>query len=543
MKHLLLLLALFIGATAYSQCSEFDNLLKQGDNYLRGNRTDYQEAINAYTAAILACGDRAGEAKLRITKMVVDINRLTENAVAAKKKVSKTLEQVEEQKTATEEQRRRAKEEQQKTEETLKKLQEANEDFVRGFLQNARKDMSGRRCKDALEKIKTAAELGVLKEEVCNVYLENADSALFYNQFEWALESLKAAAEIRIPPPEEIGKTYLYIAEKSISPLQYELALESAKAVAALGVLKLEVSRIYLEIAFWHGEAGNTLRATGILDSAALLLGKKIDRSTPHRIAIETLDPIVYKKLMERYYPVMVPVEGGIFDMGCDPGDRCEDLHKQEVSSFQMAKYETTWWQYFLFCKATGNEFKSPEWSAEGDNPAVNVSWYDATAYCNWVSKQLGKREIIAKAAAENYSVPFRGGYRLPTEAEWEYAAGGGIKSRTQYAGTDDEGQLENFAWYSDNAGGRTQKVGTRNANPLGLHDMSGNVWEWCWDRYGDYPKKPQKDYLGLPDGSRRVVRGGSWDSFAERCRTAGRYYNNPGHRNSNLGFRLVFVP
>jgi len=261
----------------------------------------------------------------------------------------------------------------------------------------------------------------------------------------------------------------------------------------------------------------------------------------PHRKAIEVFDPAVYKKMMERYYPVMVQVEGGTFDMGCDPGDTCEDLHKQEVSSFQMAKYETTWWQYFLFCKATGNKYDSPDLDTEGDNPAVNVSWYDAAAYCNWVSRQLGKTEVIAKDADGKYSVPLRAVYRLPTEAEWEYGAKGGNRPEgTIYSGNN---ELDSVGWFNENSGDRTRAVGKKQANALGLYDMSGNVWEWCRDWYGDYPKKLKKDYDGAPEGSFRGLRGGSWDYRAEACRTAYRNYRYPVFRNGNIGFRLVFVP
>ena len=476
-------------------------------------------------------------------------------AQAEENRAKAALLQVKREQNATEEQRRiaeqnfkdaklattKAEQEQNKSKETLQKLQKTNEDFVLRFLQNARKDMSGGRYEDALEKIKTAEELKVLKEEVCNAYLEIADSSLLHNEFEVALKSVKAAATFGILPSDAIGKDYLDVAQKSILHLEYEVALESAKAAATLGVPKPEVSGIYLEIAFWHGEAGNSRRATGILDSAALLLDKKIDTNQPHRKAIEVFDPAVYKKMMERYYPVMVQVEGGTFDMGCDPGEKCEDLHKQEVSAFQMAKYETTWWQYALFCKATGNEYSSPGWGTEGHNPAVNVSWYDAVAYCNWVSKQLGKKEVIAKNADGKYSVTLRTGYRLPTEAEWEYGAKGGNRPEGKiYSGNN---ELDSVGWFNGNSGRRTRAVGKKQANALGLYDMSGNVWEWCWDWYSDYPKKLKKDYDGTPEGSDRVLRGGSWDSSAGYCRTAYRGGGDPDDRDNSLGFRLVFVP
>ncbi|HRI62179.1 MAG TPA: formylglycine-generating enzyme family protein, partial [Saprospiraceae bacterium] len=323
--------------------------------------------------------------------------------------------------------------------------------------------------------------------------------------------------------------------------LRYEDALQKIKAAASLGALKPEVAKAYLEIAFWYGETGNAQRAKNILDSAALVVSKKIDSDQPHRKAIESFDPGMYAKLMERYYPVMVQVEGGIFDMGCDPEKRCKDLHKQEVSSFQMAKYETTWWQYLLFCKATGHEYESPGWGTEGDNPAVYLSWYDAVKYCNWVSKQLGETEAISEKGDGKYSMSLRGVYRLPTEAEWEYAAKGGSRAdNTIYSGSND---LDSVGWYSDNSGSRARAVGQKKANGLGLYDMSGNVWEWCWDWYGDYKPNSEKDYKGPDNGSLRVIRGGSWLLPAGYCRAAYRDLNSPDSRYNYFGFRLVFVP
>ena len=549
-----------IAGWSYLRANHIAELAQEQKTLAEKKTQETADALKKVEQEKTATEEQRSIAQKKTLEAESNFQRAEENlkkAQAEENRAKAALLQVKREQSATDEQRRiaeqnfknaqlattKAEKEQKNAEETLIKLKKANEEFVQRFLQNARKDISDGRYKDALEKIKTAEGLGVLKEEVCNAYMENADSSLLHNEFEVALESVKAAATFGILSSEAIGKDYLNVAEKSILLLEFEVALEGAKAAAALGVLKPEVSGIYLEIAFWHGEAGNSLRATGILDSAALLLGKKTDRSQPHRKAIEAFNTIVYKKLMERYYPVMVPVEGGTFDMGCDPGEKCQDLHKQEVSAFQMAKYETTWWQYALFCKATGNEYSSPGWGTEGHNPAVNVSWYDAVAYCNWVSKQLGKKEVIAKNADGKYSVTLRTGYRLPTEAEWEYAAGGGNKSRNRYAGTDNENQLKDFAWYTENSGNGPRAAGTRNANLLDLYDMSGNVWEWCWDWYGDYPKVLKKDYDGPLVGSRRVLRGGSWTDLAEFCRSAYRYGNYPGFRTSPLGFRLVFVP
>lgn len=454
MKYLLYLFVLLTTVTAQGQCSEFDTLLKKGDDYLRRNKPNYQEAINAYTAAIIACSVRAGEAKQRITRMVNEINKLKESAISAEKQAKKAKDEAE---TA------------------LANLEKANADVVKLILENANREIFNLRYEDALQKIKAAASLGALKPEV-------------------------------------------------------------AKA--------------YLEIAFWYGEMGNIRRASGILDSAALLVNKKLDTDQPHRKSIEILDPAVYKKLMERYYPLMVPVEGGAFDMGCDTNEQCSDLHKQEVSAFQMAKYETTWWQYYLFCVATRHEYVSPGWGTEGDNPVVNVNWFDAAFYLNWVNNQFGLdtfyiMEYPKEATfGDSYDVTInpnaKKGYRLPTEAEWEYAAKGGNRpDKTIYSGSDD---LDAIGWHDSNSGSRTRAVGKKQPNALDLYDISGNAYEWCWDWYGDYPKEFKKDYNGLSEGSNRVIRGGSWNYGAEYCRSAFRYNYFPVNRSRIVGFRLVLV-
>jgi formylglycine-generating enzyme required for sulfatase activity len=150
----------------------------------------------------------------------------------------------------------------------------------------------------------------------------------------------------------------------------------------------------------------------------------------------------------------------------------------------------------------------------------IHVSWNDAVAYCEWLSEKTGKK------------------YRLPTEAEWEYAVRGGQKSKHyKYAGGD---ELSELAWYNENSGSKTHPVGGKKANELGLYDMSGNVWEWCQDWYGDYSSASQTNPTGASTGTRRVLRGGSWGYPDWNCRVSYRYFNSPTYRNINLGFRLA---
>ena len=182
----------------------------------------------------------------------------------------------------------------------------------------------------------------------------------------------------------------------------------------------------------------------------------------------------------------------------------------------------------------------------ESENcPVEQVSWWDVVLFCNKLSEQEGLEPFyILKEAKgmpgvdfECSDVEFRGlscrGYRLPTEAEWEYAARAGTQS-PRY------GELDEIAWYDANSGGRTQPVGRKRANAWGLYDMLGNVWEWTNDWSGDYPSGPAKDPEGPSTGSSRVARGGGWGDYARGARAAYRYGNSPGDRYGYLGFRLA---
>ena len=183
-------------------------------------------------------------------------------------------------------------------------------------------------------------------------------------------------------------------------------------------------------------------------------------------------------------------------------------------------------------------EVTQAEWQAVmGNNPSKflrlralsggEVSWEDVQAF-------IGR--LNARSGGERY--------RLPTEAEWEYAARAGTTTDT-YAGdlTNPRGNnpvLNGIAWYRQNSGSRTHPVGQKAPNGFGLHDMLGNVWEWVGDWYGDYPGGTVTDPAGPGSGSDGGVRGGCWRSFARTCRSAIRSRNSPGHRSSGLGFRLL---
>ena len=233
--------------------------------------------------------------------------------------------------------------------------------------------------------------------------------------------------------------------------------------------------------------------------------------------------------------PEMIKVSGGTFRMGCTQEQQgsCDDdespLHSVTVSSFQIGKYEITQGQWKLIMGTTirqqrdkaGSDYSIYKIVGEGDNyPMYYVSWDEAQAFISRLNAATGKS------------------YRLPTEAEWEYAARGGNRSQGyKYSGSNN---LYDVAWFTDNSGGQTHPVGTKKANELGIYDMSGNVLEWCLDWYGSYSASPQQDPVGAGRGSHRVFRGGSWYNDAGYCRVALRCGNSPGNRSRALGFRVV---
>ena len=244
-------------------------------------------------------------------------------------------------------------------------------------------------------------------------------------------------------------------------------------------------------------------------------VGKNVKTGTGRKISFLVTDALAgknasFKVVVFSPPPGMVFVEGGTYQMGSNSGDDDEQpIHTVTVSSFYMDKTEVTQAEYRKVMGKNPSHFSGCD-----DCPVENVSWHDANAY----AKKVGKR--------------------LPTEAEWEYAARGGNKSKGYtYSGSND---LDAVGWYDNNSGSKSHPVAQKQPNELGLYDMSGNVSEWCWDRYGDYSSSSQTDPQGSNSGEYRVLRGGGWNGSDGFCRVAyrGRYY--PYFRRNDLGFRLV---
>ena len=233
------------------------------------------------------------------------------------------------------------------------------------------------------------------------------------------------------------------------------------------------------------------------------------------------------KKVLEKLIANMVKVEGGTFMMGDDNGEDDEKpAHQVTLSDYYICKYEVTQaeWETVMGEKPTADGAKwTSEYGLGSNYPAYNISWNDCDAFIRKLNELTGMK------------------FKLPTEAQWEYAARGGKSSGGyRYSGGNDIGAV---AWYDGNSGNKTHPVGGKQANELGLYDMSGNVLEWCSDWYGEsyYRSNHQTDPTGPSGGSYRVLRGGSWDFYATGCRVANRYNSSVSYRYYNyFGMRLA---
>ena len=246
-------------------------------------------------------------------------------------------------------------------------------------------------------------------------------------------------------------------------------------------------------------------------------------------------------------YDEMVKVEGGTFTMGAtaeqgsdyDSGEL--PTHQVTLSDYCIGKYEVTQqlWEYVMSYSGTCADgssmsaYASDVWLGSDPSSSYGVGDYYPAYYVSYY-------DIVDIFLPRLNKITGRT-YRLPTEAEWEFAARGGKQSKGyKYSGSDNIGVV---AWYTGNSGGKTHQVGTKEPNELGIYDMSGNVWEWCGDWYGSYSSSAQTNPTGPSSGSGRVLRGGRWSSIAGFCRVSFRYSYYPSYRYCDSGFRVVLVP
>jgi formylglycine-generating enzyme required for sulfatase activity len=388
-----------------------------------------------------------------------------------------------------------------------------------------------------------------------------------------------------------------------ILSLDYTKALEKMK-VAVEADMDFETKKKKLEtplheLLFFFAEGGR--RPELARTSAKLLLklqpGKTLEQgfqkctkegwNNRSQFASLLNDLPSYQVLKTRYYPEMIevpPMENdNPWEMGSsesEPGHQGdEQLHKVKLSPFRMAATPVTFFQFALYCEANEKSISSraPSWGLFGDHPLVNIMWYEAVEFCNWLSLHLpGMKQCYVlnkkKNSDKNNEVPNdylrwkvdfdqkANGFRLPAEVEWEFAARGGRHlNKTIFADSD---ILDEVGWFWKNSGdeplsgtwdqsrildnnGRTHPVKQKKDNGIGLYDMSGNVYEWCWDWYAEdyYQQCEKKGIVTNPTGPKgsetgRVLRGGAWSDDVSYCRVACRLRIIPNYRYNSVGFR-----
>jgi formylglycine-generating enzyme required for sulfatase activity len=303
------------------------------------------------------------------------------------------------------------------------------------------------------------------------------------------------------------------------------------------------------------------------LQATVAKLEKELARTQSERTALIALQEPP-KPLLPPAKDDLIFIEGGTYKMGDVMGDNEKDnetVHPVTLSDFYLGAYAVTFAEYDAFCEATGRTKPDDHKWGRDKRPVINVSWYDAVEYCNWLSEQQGLTPFytIDKTRKDRNNTKNddtlkwvvspqedANGYRLPTEAEWEYAARQGGQT-VRFGNGKDVADPQEINFNASESykkpysvvgeyRSKTVPVGSlKSPNTLGLHDMSGNVWEWCADWYGAYSSKKMNP-LGAERGATRVLRGGSWDGDPSVCRTAYRNRSRPTNRYNIVGFRLA---
>ncbi len=311
----------------------------------------------------------------------------------------------------------------------------------------------------------------------------------------------------------------------------------------------------------------NVLFLLAVICATQLLVAQKPNRLIIHQgttatpYTLSTVDSVTFDSVAATDSYEMVSVTGGTFSMGSNTNGDEQPIHSVTLSNFSISKYEITYkqWSEVKDWGINNGYTDLPSgrkgYTGDSTHPVTEVNWYDIMKWCNALSEKSGRTPVYytnsgfstvyktGNTDLQNAYVNWNAnGYRLPTEAEWEYAARGGIHSGDNYtySGSND---VNAVAWYNSNSSNNTHVGGTKQANQLGIYDMSGNVWEWCWDWYGStyYSSSPSGNPQGPTSGSDRVLRGGSFGGVGYYSRVAFRYFNGfPGGRVNDFGFRVV---
>jgi len=341
---------------------------------------------------------------------------------------------------------------------------------------------------------------------------------------------------------------------RALARLDWRLAAVIGALVGVLSTLAAITFAVSpISIALWLGffavltligfRSGPVLEERGGLESAS---------SAGAVTVSEGLDEVIFD---------MVELPGGEFQMGAAADEHDDELraayegagveadqideylrrelpqHTVAVSGFRIMATPVTGG---LYAKVVDSGPVQAEKDTD-QQPAVNVSWIDAIEFCNRLSARMRLRPCYRKHFGRWRCNWRADGYRLPTEAEWEYACRAG--TTTRFCCGDDARCVDSYGWHDGNSDGRARPVGTRRPNPWGIYDMHGNVWEWCWDVYGAYPAKEVRNPRGPKRAGRRVARGGSFSNPPVRLRSADRVDFDPVDEGFFQGFRCVRVP
>jgi len=359
---------------------------------------------------------------------------------------------------------------------------------------------------------------------------------MFYSKIKKYLKNYKGYEEVL----NQLNEQFFHLSSNQEDVLKQikEVVIESARSMP---------TRIETEQKIYYDEK--------VIDSpGGFFKREKSHIEKRNRIEKTVVDNIEKHTILLNFDDRFVLVEGGTFNKGTS---------EVTLSSFYIGKYEVTQKEWQAVMGNNPSNFKGDK------RPVEQINWYDAVKFCNKLSEKEGLTPVYTidesrKDPSNKYKYDKKkwtvtvnwnaNGYRLPTEAEWEFAAiGGNLSKGYIYAGSNN---IDEVAWYWENSGDKplsgkhdydkvknnnckAHPVGTKTPNELGIYDMSGNVWEWCWDWYGDYSSGSQSNPTGPANGSFRVLRGGSCRSSGYICRVANRSFNGPDSSYDSVGFRL----